>query len=187
MTPKKLFFVMIGCLGVTAAITLGVIYQTDKYLGEQSAEIGVLKAQDELLSTELINAQQVREKLKEYSYLDNVTDEILPDSKNQSEVILLINQIGSEASVDITSFTFLGTDGQPSEKSQTEPLEGAGGILVFPVSIRFDASYSQLLSWLTKAEQNQRKMQVTALSIGKSAENPSELTVNIEINAYLEK
>jgi hypothetical protein len=125
--------------------------------------------------------------LKDYSYLDEATNEILPDSKNQSEVILLVNQIGSEAGVDITSFTFLGTDGQPSEKSQTVPLEGAGGILVFPVSIQFNSSYSQLLNWLSKAEQNQRKMQVTALSIGKNPEEPSELIVNMEINAYLEK
>jgi type II secretory pathway component PulM len=58
---------------------------------------------------------------------------------------------------------------------------------VFPVSIQFNSSYSQLLNWLSKAEQNQRKMQVTALSIGKNPEEPSELIVNMEINAYLEK
>ena len=191
MTPKKLFFVMLIALLGTVALTMGGIYLADKYLGEQSTTIGDLRADDELLSTELINAQQTRESLQEYSYLNAVTDEILPDSKNQSEVILLINKIGSEVGVNIDGFLFLGTDGKPSEKSQTEPLEGAPSILVFPVQIRFNSTYSQLINWLKLAEQNQRKMQVSEIAVG-TAQNvdgaaSSLLQTTMTINAYLEK
>lgn len=189
MTPRKLFYIMIGALLFTGLLTLGGIYLADQYLSSESKAISVMKAEDELIGTELISAQRTRDNLEDYSYLDQVTEEILPDSKNQSEVILLINTIGAETGIKTESFTFLGTDGQPSEKSQTEPLEGTSSILVFPVNIKFKTTYGQLINWLDKAEENQRKMQVSQISITKSSEEGEEnlLDVTMLINAYLER
>lgn len=191
MTPRKLFFVMLGVLALTLVVTATGVYMTDKYLGEQAAIIGVLRAEDELSSLELINAQEIQNSLQEYSYIDVAANEILPDTKNQSEAILLINKIGTEVGVRTNKFLFLGTDGKPTEKSQTEPLAGAKGILVFPIQISFRGTYSQVINWLKLAEQNQRKMQVSSLSIGiaeiDGTYNPNDLlTVTIGIDAYVE-
>ncbi len=191
MTPKKLFYVMLVVLLATLALTAVGIYFVDGYLKEQSETIAILKADDELLSIELINAQGTVESLKTYRYIDVKANKILPNTKNQSEAILLINTIGNEVGINTESFIFLGTDGKPSEKSQTEPLEGAKGILVFPVQVKFDATYSQTINWLKLAEKNQRKMQVSSITMTvrevNGEYNPSDpLTVTVSINAYVE-
>lgn len=186
MTPKKLFIILLVALFLTIGLTSVGVFMADRYLARQSQSISDLKADDALLSTELINTQRTRESLKKYSYINEVADEILPDAKNQSEVILLINQIGADVGVNIRSFGFLGTDGNPSEKTQTEPLEGAPSILVFPVYTQFDATFNQLIKWLQLAEQNQRKMQVSEISIGRTDE-ANILEVTMTINAYVEK
>ncbi len=191
MTPKKLFYVMLVVLLATLTLTIAGIYFVDGYLEEQSKTIGILKADDELLSIELINTRRTIENLKTYRYIDSKAEKILPNTKNQSEAILLINTIGDEVGVRTESFTFLGTDGKPSEKSQTEPLEGAKGILVFPVQIKFTATYSQTINWLKLAEKNQRKMQVSSIAMGVKENdgeyNPADpLLVTIGINAYVE-
>lgn len=191
MTPKKLFYVMLVVLIATLGMTAVGVYLVDGYLEEQSSIIGVLKAEDELLSTELINTQKTIENLKTYSYVDVKADKILPNTKNQSEAILLINTIGNEVGVGIKSFVFLGTDDKPSEKSQTEPLAGAKGILVFPVQVSFEATYSQTINWLKLAERNQRKMQVSSinmaiLELDGEYDPANPLSVTIGINAYVE-
>ncbi len=191
MTTKKLFFVMLVVLLATLGLTGVGVYFVDGYLGSQSETISALKADDELLSIELINTQNTIENLKTYSYVDTVADTILPDSKNQSEAILLINKIGDEVGVNTQSFIFLGTDGEPSEKSQTKPLEGTKGILVFPVQVKFDATYSQVINWLKLAEKNQRKMQVSTITMAvlqiDGEYSPADaLVVTIGINAYVE-
>lgn len=191
MTPKKLFYVMLVMLLVTLGLTTVGIYFVDSYLEGESTTIGVLKADDELLSIELINAQRTIDNLETYSYVDVEANKILPNTKNQSEAILLINTIGNEVGVNTDSFIFLGTDGKPSEKSQTEPLAGTKGILVFPVQVKFDATYSQTISWLKLAEKNQRKMQVSSITMGvreiDGEYSPADpLSVTISINAYVE-
>ena len=191
MIPKKLFYLMLVVLVVTLGITGVGVYLVDGYLEEQSQTIGILKADDELLSTELINTQRTIDNLRTYSYVDAKANKILPNTKNQSEAILLINAIGDEVGVNTESFVFLGTDGKPSEKSQTEPLEGAKGILVFPVQVKFDATYSQTINWLKLAEKNQRKMQVSSIAMTvrevNGEYNPADpLTVTVSINAYVE-
>lgn len=191
MTPKKLFYVMLVALVATLGLTAVGIYFVDSYLENESTTIGVLKAEDELRNIELINAQRTIDNLKTYSYVDAEADKILPNTKNQSEAILLINTIGNEVGIDTQGFIFLGTDGKPSEKSQTEPLAGTKNILVFPVQVKFDATYSQTINWLKLAEKNQRKMQVSSITMGvreiDGEYNPSDpLSVVIGINAYVE-
>jgi len=191
MIPKRLFYIMLVVLLLTLGITGTGIYLVDGYLKEQSETISTLKADDELLSIELINTQQTIENLRAFSYVEVKADKILPNTKNQSEAILLVNAIGNEVGVNTESFVFLGTDGKPSEKSQTEPLKGTKGILVFPVQVKFDATYSQTINWLKLAEKNQRKMQVSSIAMSvrevNGEYNPADpLTVTVSINAYVE-
>ncbi len=191
MTPKKLFYIMLIVLLSTLSLAAGGMHFANSYLQEQSETIGSLKAQNKLLGTELINAKRTTVSLAIYGHLSAEADRILPDTKNQSEAILLINDIGREVGVRTESFSFLGTDGEPSDKSQTEPLHGTQGILVFPVQVKFEATYDQTIGWLRLAEKNQRKMQVSTITIsvrdGDGEYNPADaLSVTIKVNAYME-
>ncbi len=190
--PKKVFIIMVSALALTVLLTSSGIYLADRYLANQAEVISDLRADDEVLSVDLINSQKMREDLKRYSYLDEVSDEILPNTKNQSEVILLINEMAKDAGVDINSYTFIATVDNPGDKTQTEPLKGAPDILIFPISVEFTSSYNQIISWLKLAEKNQRKMQVAAIDITPKFDEdgniaPGAFVSKIVVNAYVEK
>lgn len=190
--PKKVFIVMLSALVASVLLTGGGLYMADRYLADQAETISDLRADDEILSVDLINSQRMREELKKYSYLDEVSDEILPDTKNQSEAILLINTMGKDAGINIDSYSFISTVDKPGDKTQTEQLKDAPDILTFPITVKFTSSYSQIISWLELAEKNQRKMQVSSVNITPSLDDdgniiPSRFVSSIVVNAYVEK
>jgi len=190
--PRKTFLVMVSALLMTVALTGAGLYFADSYLANQAKSISDLRADDEVLSIDLINSQKMRDDLKRYSYIDTIADEILPNAKNQSKAILLINEMGQEVGVNIDTFTFIATRDDPGDKTQTEPLEGAPDILVFPVTVKFSGTYSQLINWLRLAEKNQRKMQVAKIDIIPKTDAEgnivsSNFSVSIIVNAYVEK
>lgn len=187
MAPKKAFFIMLGALGLIVVLTTVGVYFGDRYLAKQAEVISDLKADDELQSTALINAQVTQEQLRKYGYIDLIAEEVLPGAKNQSEVLLIINEIGTAAGVDVDNYSFASTDGEPGDFTQTEPLEGASAILVFPINVRFEATYSQILTWLKLAEQNQRKMQVESISISPPSEDNNKYGVTVILNAFVGK
>ncbi len=72
--PKKVFIIMVSALALTVLLTSSGIYLADRYLANQAEVISDLRADDEVLSVDLINSQKMREDLKMYSYLDEVSD-----------------------------------------------------------------------------------------------------------------
>ncbi len=190
--PRKVFLIMVSALVFTMLLTGTGVYLADSYLANQAEVISDLRADNEILSIDLINSQKMREDLKKYGYIDEVSDAILPDTKNQSAVILLINQMAIETGIDINSYSFISTTDNPGDKTQTEPLDGAPNILVFPITVQFTSSYNQIISWLKLAEKNQRKMQVSTVDITPRFDEdgniiPGEFVSKIIVNAYVEK
>lgn len=187
MTPKKVFFAMLGGIGLLILVAGIGVYLGDSYLAKQAEVISDLRADDGVLSTALINAQKTQDQLIKYGYIDLIAQEVLPGAKNQSEVLLIINDIGSKVGIDVDNYSFAATSGNPGDLTQTEPLEGASEVLVFPINVRFNATYPQILSWLRFAEQNQRKMQIESISISPPSEDNNKYNVTIIINAFVGK
>lgn len=187
MKPKKAFYVMLAVLGLVVALTVLGVYVGDRYLAKQAEVISDLRAEDELQSTALINAQVTQDQLNKYEYIDLIAQEVLPGAKNQSEALLIINELGEKTGIKVDNYSFVTTTGNPGDLTQTQALEGVSGILVFPISVQFDATYSQILTWLRLAEQNQRKMQIESISISPPGEDDSQYGVTVQINAFVGK
>jgi len=188
MTPKKAFFVMLGVLTLVMILTSAGIYFGDSYLVRRSEAISDLRADDEILNTAILSAQTTRDELQQYGYIDLIAAEVLPGVKNQSEILLIIDKIGQQVGVNVDRYSFVSTSGNPGDLTQTEPLKGVPGILVFPINVTFDATYSQLIQWLKLAEENQRKMQIESIVIAPAGGNNSGnvFGVNMVINAFVE-
>lgn len=188
MTPKKAFFVMLGVLALVMLVTAAGVYFGDSYLVKRSESISDLRADDEILNTALLSAQTTRDELQKYSYIDQIAAEVLPGAKNQSEILLIIDDIGRQAGVNVDRYSFVSTSGNPGDLTQTEPLKGVPGILVFPINVTFDATYNQLIQWLNLAEENQRKMQIESITIAPASgdESGNVFGVNLTINAFVE-
>lgn len=189
MNPKNLFFTLLGGLALTVVGIFAGFYYANNLLSEKSDVIANLKAEDEILAQKLYSAEITKNNLNKLGFVQDLAKEVLPDAKNQSEVILLISKIADETGIKTGSFSFASTEGEPGDTSQTTPLEGTVGVLVLPINTSFSATYNQLISFLEKTEQNQRKMQISNIAITPQTLQPGQtkqiLDVQITINAYV--
>lgn len=191
MTSKKMYYVLLGLLAVSIIAGFTGMYFTDKYLASQADLVADRRADDEVLSQKLFSAQTTRDNLEDLAFVDELAKEVLPDAKNQSEVILLISKIAKESGISTDSFNFASTEGNPGDKSQTVELEGTTGVLVLPINTSFRSTYNELIKFLEKTELNKRKMQISDISISPRLDdegNPTDqLDVLLTINAYVKK
>jgi len=189
LNPRNYFFILLGILALIVAGTFAGLYYADNYLVEKADKISNLKAEDEILGQKLESAETTRENLNELAFVQELAADVLPDAKNQSEVILLISKIADEVGVSTETFSFSSTEGDPSDTSQTTPLEGTVGVLVLPITTSFTSTYNQLINFLERTELNKRKMQISNISINPRLNNEGESTgvldIQLTINAYV--
>lgn len=192
MTPKRATLVLGGVLIIVVAIGVGAFYLGDKMLQERSRQISDEKAQLEAVKTELKIFEDSKEKVAKYGFVNELYGKILPESKFQSEVVAELTKFATANGISIQALTFTGGDAAASDPnlSQTETVEGLSGVRVLNASIQFvtepPISYSSFLNFLKQVETNQRKMQVTTLTITPSPEDSNYISsATISVNIFL--
>lgn len=112
-------------------------------------------------------------------------DAALPKTKNQSQLILQLQQLAGESGMSIPSASFTGSTATVSAlPSQTSQTIKVGALSALPLSFQLSGTYDQMQSFLTKLEQLDRFTNVTALTITKS-ETKNTLTFNVTLYAYV--
>lgn len=168
MTPKRMFFVIliVLILGVAGS---GLVYiKAENTLEEKAIEISKLNANVDVEQTRIDRAVAATSRLEELAFIQEIADEILPPTKVQSDIVGEIDAIGRINGISITgiNFTATGTNIANPDLTQTRPIKEIPGINALPVTITIqDATYEQLLAFLTSIEQNQRKMQADNIAI----------------------
>jgi len=195
MSPKKATFVLVGVLVLVVAAAAGAFYLGDKMLQKRSSEISVQKAELEAIGTELGIYEAGKATVAKYGFVNELADKILPESKYQSEVVAELTQFATANNMQIKTLTFEGSNANSTDPnlSQTEVIPGLSGIRVLKASIQFQAddelqqpSYSNFLGLLRSIESNQRKVQVTNLTILPNAVNSDKLSsVTINVSIFL--
>ncbi len=194
MTPKKTVFMLVGILLVIIGLGIAAFYYGDNILQIRSKKISLEKANLEAIEAEISIFEDSKEKVEEYGFIIDLIDKILPESKYQSEVIAELKAFSVENNMQITSLTFSGGETAVSspQYSQTKAVEGLEGVRVLSASIQFDTdpsiAYNDFLGFLRKIENNQRKMQVTSITVSPSAEDRTRLgTASVTVDMYLQE
>jgi hypothetical protein len=192
MTPKRATFVLTGILILIVFAGGAAFYLGDKMLQAKSAEISQQKAELEAVQTEVQIFQDSKEKVEKYGFVNDLAGKILPESKFQSEVVAELTQFATANNISIQALTFTGGDAANADPnlSQTDTVEGLPGVRVLGASMQFTTeppiNYSDFLNFLRRVETNQRKMQVTTLSITPNPEDPSTIaSATVSVNIFL--
>src|SRR5207302_3804576 len=99
--------------------------------------------------------------------------------KQQSEIVLQLQQVASKAGMTLPGASFTASS-LPTATSQTTKV---GDALALPVAFTLTGTYDQLINFLTQVEHLGRYSSVNSLAIARGG-GPKTLTFNISLNAF---
>ena len=206
MTPKKVFYVMIGVIVLTVGLAISSVVLGSSMLKKKSLELIELKIQDRLIEEQQVALVQANKDIEKYQELETISKAIVPQDKDQASTVREIIKLADTSKIKISTISFptstLGqkappvapsTDGttpkvQAPPISQVKPVDGIQGLFQLEVTIQVNEiapTYNQLIEFLGKLEQNRRTAQVTSISIDPSATNRNLVEFNLTMNVFV--
>lgn len=190
---------MIGSLAFSVLLLGAVVYYGNLSLKTESAKLVDLKATNQSLETQQTNLITAKRDLDKYSDIDEITQDIVPQDKDQARAVREIVTLAGQSGFELESITFpqsnLGASSS-SDKSATQsgtisqavPVKGIKGVysLEAVITPKGNIPYSQFLDFLTKLENNRRTAQVSSIRIEPATGGNSELiSFTLNINLFL--
>lgn len=188
-SSKKAFFgLLAGIVAIIAAGAFGYYFFKEQLVAVGS-DVGTLKAEQQTLKEQIKIYEDTKKKIEELDFVKELANSVLPISKEQANVVSELKNFVAQSGLTLQSITFTGQDPKASvETTQTEAVEGLTDVRVLPaeVIIEAGADYGQILSLLRTIEKNQRKMQITDISLTPNRENKNTFSATtMSINIYL--
>lgn len=179
MKPKRFFYLLCAvCAVLVAGLGVGYYYEVQHI---KAATISLSKkSADATIAGERLD--QLNDLHKQFQQLQSVLTKLnvaLPSTKNQSVLILQIQQLAANAGMTLPSASFTSSAGLPNATSQTIK---SGDVLALPISFQLNGTYGQLQTFLQQLEQLGRYSNVTSLSISKAG---SSLAFSIVLTVYV--
>lgn len=192
MTPsKKAFLIILGSIGAIVLGGAGIFYLLDKQLVSLNEEVGKLKADQQVIRSQINIYETARQKVEELAFVQGLADQVLPQEREQANAVAELKSFVNSVGLELESVAFTGDNSKAQanlETSQTEQAEGLAGVRILPTTIviKPGATYRQVLQLLERIERNQRKMQVIEITLIPNEEGGSTFsTITMSINIYL--
>ena len=199
MTSKHLYFGMIGIIVLLIAGLIFGAYGADQLLQSQSKQLVNNRLQTSVLAQEQTELIQAKQDVKKYQNLATVTQNIVPQDKDQAETVLQIVNLANKNGVALASITFpsssLGLQtGQSASNStinlsQLTPVQGIPGVYDLQLVVQSDTTnpvpYSNFISFLSALENNRRTALISAVSIQPNAQDRNTLTFSLTLDEYV--
>jgi Tfp pilus assembly protein PilO len=184
LTPKTSFYGLLALLLVVLAVVVASLYWSKSQLDQRSETIDEKRQQTAELDSKIDAAIKLRQELEVKSELVTVTEEILPSSKSQENIVGELIDIAANRGLKLASIAFSGAQSSADpETSQTEKVDGLPGVFSLNVTTSIETDYENVLQFLEDLENNKRQFEVTSLSI--SPNEGSQFTVSLSIVTYI--
>lgn len=213
MNSRKVFYVMLGILGLLVVV-LGIsVVLGNSYLQRQSDKLLEAKLNTESLQEQQTALIKAEKDLETYSDLQQIAKSIVPQDKDQARAVREIVRLASESGVTLESITFddssLGQapaapnappeNGQPvtpqpsspnTPVTQAQPVEGIQGVYRLPIEItstKNNNQYNNFISFLSRLENNRRTAQVEKISIipGQTPGGQGYINFSLTVNIFV--
>jgi len=179
--PKQFFFVLLGLTVAVAALACSGYYFAMKKMQSDSR----------VLSGELADqtaADNQIDSLDHLQYLYNteivpilpLMDEALPRDKKQTEILAQLQNIATNAGLNITSISMPSPTGLPTSVSQTQKV---GDVLALPISFQLSGTYDQLQTFTQNVEALNRFTNITNLAVSHT-DKTKPIIYSISLDAY---
>jgi Tfp pilus assembly protein PilO len=106
MNSQRLRLVLLGLIGVTVVIFVGVFFMGQSTLKAKSQKLVDLKLQSDLADQQLNSLKQAKKQVAQYSYFKEVAKSVIPSDKDQAQAILDISRFADQSGFLIASITF---------------------------------------------------------------------------------
>lgn len=209
MNSKKVFFVMVGVVGLMFVMVIASVVLGDRWLAKKSNQLVNLKADNQVVETQQISLAQAKKDVQQYSELRDIAKQVVPQDKDQALATRQIVSLADQAGVKIASVSFpasnlgqaqtaAGSSGVTAPGtcvssgkavSQIKPVDNIKGLCQLDITVISDTaspiSYAKLISFLMKLEQNRRTAQVSQLSIQPDSKDRTLLNFTLTITVYI--
>lgn len=190
MTPRKMNKLLKVFIGLTITLVLLVLFVGNKKLTSVAVETTRLKAEAEATKQQVATYEDTKAKVESLDYVDELAAKVLPADKEQSAILAEVSEFALRSGLTISQIAF--SDTSDSQQAAGSGTKGAtpNGVQVIPVTIQFaeGSRYDAVLDFLKTAEGNQRKMQVTDISITPDADNRQIFSdVSVSMNLYAKR
>lgn len=214
MTSKKIFYLMLGVLGLLVLVGGATVYLGTSMLKSESDKLLTNKLDNKVLEEQQVALVQANKDIEKYSELENIAKTVVPKDKDQAKTVREIVKLAEESGIRIGTITFptsnLGTatpkpttnntsgedsssssSSKPAEPSisQVKPVDGLNGVYQLEITVDSDDNvpvpYSRFIDFLEKLEQNRRTSQVTNITVEPAAKNRDYVTFSLVVNTYI--
>lgn len=189
ITPKKLRFILIAVLLLSAIVFLAITSYGMKSLNVKSQELVDAKLKNRTVEAQLTSLELAKKQVEKYTYFNDVAKTVIPNDKDQAQAVLDIFKLANQSGIPINSITFpasnLGVRAAPASAtgagsttsaiSQAKAVEGIKGLYSLELTIAPQngpqistsraATYAKFLDFLQRLERNRRTAQVAQVSI----------------------
>lgn len=184
MKPKQFYFILLIILGLILLLgASGFVWgnkQINNKLKAYRIELAKVYTADETLD----NLAKLNSQYEKISPLVTKLYAVLPNKKQQSEILVQLQQIAQSSGLILSNINFLSSSAGPSDTSQTVKNNG---FLAMPVNLKVSGSYGQLQNFLQQTENLNRYNSISTMLIVRNEDRFSTLTVNMTINAFLKQ
>jgi hypothetical protein len=212
MTSKRLYFVLLGLIGLLfAGLILGT-YSANKLLVKKADHLSSLKAESLALTDERMTLSKSKQDIKKYDSLEKIVKTIVPEDKDQAEAVRELVNIAAANDVSLGTISFpastLGsgiktgtgaaavssaapsTSGSKSSAlSQLQPVKNIPGVYLLQITVQSDngrpVRYDKLVSFLSDLEHNRRTAQVSSISLQPNPNQRNYLNFTLVLNTYI--
>lgn len=183
MTPRRLYFILLGSIGLLVVGIGALLWFGNTYLHNKSQKLVDAKL-DNYTTEELERVyQRANKDLESYRSLGETLSKVLPKEKDQAMAVRELYKIASETNISIESVNFAastlgqkatGTTKPNASITQAKQVEGIDGVLGIDISISAKGigtrpiAYNDMITFLQKVELNRRSMMIKEISISPS-------------------
>lgn len=200
MSSKKLYFILLGTLLLLISLSVGSVYLGNTMLKSSSTKLYDLKAESLELAEQQKILVQAKKDIERYAEIESIARTVVPQEKDQARTVREIISIADSTGVKIANIAFpsstLGATDKKKKSSNTsttqlEAVEGINGVYEMDINVQTDSgdyvTFSTLLNFLRKLEQNRRTSQVNSLTVTPSAEDRNLVTFNVILSVYIKQ
>ncbi len=209
MNSKRVFFIMVGVIGLLGILTVASVAVGNSLLKKRANKLMAAKLDNRTFEEQQLSLAQAKKDVEKYQDLERIAKAVVPQEKDQARTVREIINIANASGIKIASITFpasnLGqapvktpttTEGNASSTApaappitQVKPVENIKGLYQLEITVQSETSspvsYSRLLDFLTRLEQNRRTAQVSSITVQPTPKSRDQVTFNVVVNVFI--
>ena len=209
MNSKKLYYIMIGLVGLMAVGLIAGAFGASSILATQSQGLTKARSKSMALDQQQSQLSTAKASIKKYQEVSDIASSIVPQDKDQAQTVREIVKIASQQGISLGAITFpsstlggtaasgsaSGTATKPSPSasatklSQLLPVKGLNGVYTLKITVQSDSTkptdYNKFISFMSALEHNRRTALVSAISLQPDSKDSSKVGFTLTIDEYI--